>query len=1234
MSSKDQRSASKQRLLEKRLNRKIGTVNPHEEAIPPRPTSSENLATPGQVRIWLLHSINEKSANYNVTSSFRIDGNVSLSALQESLTQLVQSHEILRTIFRLEDSKLHLTILPELQLEVLHSTFSQEEEMHTAAEDFVRIPFDLETGPLLRLHVFSASPDSHILSLSIHHIIADDWSLRIFWNEFVNCYQKSFSNETLDELKPSLQFSDYAHWFRNWLNSEEASNQLQFWKETLRKPPPPINLNTDYPYPNESTNHGKLVRSKLSSSTTKKLRDLATEEKCSLFMVLLLGFNILLTRYSGNHDVLISSPVANRKSKEASNLIGFFLNTIVLRLNLNGKESVREALRIVKATSLQSLENQDLPFDSVVEAVDAPRLQGRMPLVQTMFIFQREQDADLQIELPGCSVKPIYLETLTSRFEISLFVTDKGEEMETIVEYRSDLFKLETIHELLNNFSTLMENITSQPYSKLDELDLVSSAERPQLLIAQKGGNLNFADTSFLPDQISSKAANNPDSAALVFQSYEITYSELDKRSSCIANAILECYLSEGSIIGLYEYKTPLAICSILGILKAGCSYLPIDPKYPQNRIQHIVSDANASVVLTTSHVNVDILSSSTKVINLDTIDFNSDPPVSLPTIDNEDLAYIIYTSGTSGLPKGVCVNHRNLKYSTFARHNYYKKKPNSFLLIPSLSFDSSVASIFWTLSVGAKLVIPDSDEIGDPDSLCKLIQDHKVSTLLCVPTFYEQLLDWNSSQLTSLTTCIVAGESCPPQLVRKHFERIPDVELYNEYGPTETTVWACVHKCCRSDAYRKTIPIGKPIDNAEIRILDPLGNAVPRFHVGEIYIGGKGVSFGYLQQSELNQSKFVYLDGEGNFYRTGDFAKWNKDWNIEFQGRNDNQVKIRGYRIEIEEVESAIARHPDVEKAVVVASPIFGAGDSSEAELEKLASQIGEEAFLEALREVEQFKEPALLETKSSDFDSRKIEQSKFSLTLNSKRDDFVNPPRKAQRDWLLGQAMEEFAADLEHLDELAHDFVPGRDRKFDKESLEIEKSRLTKQEIMEDWQIPIMKAMAKYATESGGDILEVGFGRGVSSQFIQESGVRSHSIVEMNDHSVETYFHPWRKNHENRDIRLYHGRWQDVEHKLGLFDGIFFHTFPMNEEEFVEYILKSVTFAEHSFPAMSSHLKEGGVFTYMSTEIDSFSRRHQRLLFRYFSEISLRIIPVEVPSDTGDAWWAKSMVAVKATK
>ena len=561
------------------------------------------------------------------------------------------------------------------------------------------------------------------------------------------------------------------------------------------------------------------------------------------------------------------------------------------------------------------------------------------------------------------------------------------------------------------------------------------------------------------------------------------------------------------------------------------------------------------------------------------------------------------------------------------------------FCCSSGISFDSSVAGIFWTLAQGGTLVVPGEDEFGDPVALARLARQHRISHLLCIPQLYRELIGFDSAAFGSLKAAIVAGESCPPDVLSLHGRKLPNTELYNEYGPTEATVWCTVHKCDPHDALPR-VPIGQAIPGATTHVVDHHLLPVPTGVAGELLVGGPGVALGYLGDSTSTMERFVRYSVTGQrVYRTGDRVRRRNDGTLEFLGRIDHQLKINGYRVEPEEIESTIATFSGVSDSVVVAARervlhnhVRGRPSHRPSPTNVPGHRPSTEELLGKLKRLDKgVAEQLLRSVESGESDNiYKMQREKFEVELRLHSDSVIKPPRKSQRGWLVNQLLNEVADDLEHLDQVASRFVPGKERTVDDfRDFSGDEVVLDDQQIIEDWQTPLMRAMAGLVTQSHGDVLEIGFGRGVSATFIQQMGVRSHTIIESNAPCVQRHFVPWREKHADREIRLIHSRWQDALDHLGKFDGVFFHAFPMNEHEFMEHIVNSVTYAEHFFETAASLLSDGGVFTYLSTEIDSVSRRHQRKLFRWFRQVTTtvasdsRFPPRRVMRGGPIRWW-----------
>ncbi|MBC8094814.1 MAG: amino acid adenylation domain-containing protein [Akkermansiaceae bacterium] len=744
------------------------------------------------------------------------------------------------------------------------------------------------------------------------------------------------------------------------------------------------------------------------------------------------------------------------------------------------------------------------------------------------------------------------------------------------------------------------------------------------------------------------RAEQSPHAIAIAFEDRELTYRELNSRANQLAHHLRKRGVQPDSIVALRVERSIEMIVGILGILKAGGAYLPVDPAYPVERQQLILEDAQTRLLLAQPHLPALPFAGESIALEARGESFALEPITNpAPAASAEQLAYIIYTSGSTGTPKGVLVTHGNLLHSTLARFSYYTDPVGCFLLLSSHAFDSSVAGIFWTLCQGGTLVLPHEYSQQTAFELADLIARHRVSHVLCLPSLYAVLLD-QSPMLGSLRAVIVAGESCPLALVDRHYALLPGAVLFNEYGPTEATVWSTVHRCEARTGFR-SVPIGRAIPGAQVHILNAQLLPVTNGLSGELYVGGPGVSRGYFNRPDLTAEKFIrdpfHPDSGARLYCTGDLARFLPDGTIEFLGRMDHQIKIRGHRIELEEIEAVLKRHPAVQDAVVVArekarpAPINGEADDllahalevmNSAEAERLLARI--EAS--GIPETQGNAKAGNLSGKNGASDQHVRELPEFAIALQIKRPGFIQPPRAAQRKWMLDRALDDFQADLLQLDSLAKHLVPGAEADLNTLTVDRAQAELSEQEILEDWHLPLMKSMARAVTEKHGDVLEIGFGRGLASSFLQACEVRSHTIIECNDSVISRFYEPWRAPLAHRDIRLVRGKWQDVIESLGEFDGIFFQTYPLNEQEFTDYLSRSVVFAEHFFPIAARHLKPGGAFTYLTHEIDSLSRRHQRLIFQHFSSFTLSVERLSLPPDCKDLWWSDSMAVVKATK
>jgi amino acid adenylation domain-containing protein len=692
----------------------------------------------------------------------------------------------------------------------------------------------------------------------------------------------------------------------------------------------------------------------------------------------------------------------------------------------------------------------------------------------------------------------------------------------------------------------------------------------------------------------------------------QTSYRELADRADKIAGFIDAVAEDDDALVAVMGAWQPDTVAAIIGILRSGRAYLPIDADYPEARVMQILRDAGTPLVLLQQDVRApeDFFHRCHTIV--DAVNSMRAPE---PEKDSST-AYVIFTSGSSGEPKGVRVSHDAAVYSTAERSTVYADwPPERFLLLSSFAFDSAIAGLWWTLSTGGCLRLVRRRTVRAADEVADLIRREDITHLLCLPSQWADICRISRYPLDSMRLAIVAGEACSSSTIRYHFESARDAALYNEYGPTEMTVWSTFHRLQPGDS--DPVPIGKPLALTQALVTDSRGNLVPEGLSGELILAGHGIAKGYTGDA---YGGFIDhpIDSTSRAYRTGDRVRRGVDGLLYYLGRIDEQVKYRGYRIGIESIEHTLST-TGAEVAVI---PWDGTT------LEDLVARLPED-------KAHQLVDARLVRKDDSGTSRQLLSKEEVQFRLEMELDPtFIAPPRPAQRAWLLRKVMNELAEDLKALHQHASQFVSGQERiateDFETQAL----SKVSDHAIMEDWQIPIMRSMAGIVGRHGGDVLEIGFGRGISADFIQDYEVNSHTIVESETGVVEQYFRPWRKKHGNADVELRISKWQDCEFSPESFDGILFHAYPLDETEFLEHIVQSVTYAEHAIPAMAGLLRKDGRFTYLTNEIDSLSRTHQRLLFRHFSQIRTEIIDIDVPDDTKDAWWAPQMVIIECVR
>jgi amino acid adenylation domain-containing protein len=882
-----------------------------------------------QQQMWLLAQMEPDSAYYNDPITLRMHGCLNLNALHQSLNHIIERHAIWRTSFVALDGQPlqvvhpHLTLpLPLIDLQSLDPQ-EQEQEAQRLATAQARQPFDLTQAPLLRACLVRFSTTEHRLYLTLHHIIYDGVSLyRIFLKELHQVYQ-AFCHERPSPLPPlSLQYADFAVWQRQWFDSEVLTPQREYWQQRLADLPV-LQLPTDRPQPLMRSFRGARTRVALSKELSEQLKALSRRQGVTPFMTLMAAFKVLLHRYSGQEDLAVATVTSGRNRAEVAELIGCFVNTLVLRTDVSGAPSFQEVLRRVRRVTLEAYANQDLPFEQVVQQVQPERKPGRQPLFQALFVLApplTDCDRNWQIDLRD-------VDKGTTECDLYFEADDRPEGIIGRFEYSTELFDSSTIERLIGHFQTLLAGIVANPTLPIAELPLLTPAEQHQL--AQWNQTfVQYPNHLCLHQLIEAQVERTPDAIAVVFEQEKLTYRELNQRANQLAAHLQTLGVGTDVLVGVCMERSLELVVALLGVLKAGGAYVPLDPGYPQERLAFMLQDAQVPVLLTQSALVKRLPQHQAHVICLDidwqTIARSNGEPIACE-VTPAHLAYVIYTSGSTGKPKGTMNTHAGICNRLLWMQDAYQLSESDRVLQKTpFSFDVSVWEFFWTLMTGACLVVARPQGHKDSAYLAELIAEQQITTLHFVPPMLQVFLqEPNLENFRCLKRVFCSGEALPFQLQERFFTRL-EAELYNLYGPTEAAIDVTAWTCQRwSD--QQIVPIGRPIANIQIHLLDAHLNPVPIGVSGEIHIGGIGLARGYLNRPELTAERFIpnpfaqNKDFSARLYKTGDLARYLPDGTIEYLGRIDHQVKVRGFRIELGEIESAIQEYPHVRECVVV---------------------------------------------------------------------------------------------------------------------------------------------------------------------------------------------------------------------------------------------------------------------------------------------------------------------------
>jgi amino acid adenylation domain-containing protein/non-ribosomal peptide synthase protein (TIGR01720 family) len=915
--------------LSQELKAKKSSKGSKAREIPRRAEGDHSPLSFSQQRLWFLDQLTPGNASYHVPSALRLSGPLNLAGLKQAFSEIIRRHEVLRTTFAMIDGQPVQVIgpafeppLPSIDLQGLNQTDQAACTLNLATQH-VMAAFDLSHGPLLRTTLLRINEREHVLLAAMHHIISDAWSLDVLISELAALYEAFSQGQSSPLAELTIQYADFAHWQRDWLAGARLEEKLKYWKEQLAEAPL-LALPTDRPRPSVQTFDGARCMVAFSESLAPALKELGRQNGATLFMTMLAAFHALLHRYAQQARILTGIPVANRTA-ETESLIGFFVNTLVLSSDFADDPTFVTHLERLRKQALGAYTHQDLPFELLVDELKLARDLSYNPLFQVMFIWDDAEPSKL--ELAELEVSGVTTDNLTAPFDLTVTAGEIEGQLRCAMQYNTALFDEATISRMLTHYEELLRSVVEAPQQRVSRLSLLRESERRQLLREWNETDFDYETGVTLVELFERQVERNASAVAVVSGEEEVTYGELNERANRVARHLQELGVGPEGRAGLLLERGIEMVVGMLAIIKAGASYVPLDPSYPKARLEYMLRDAAVNVVLTerrSQQLAREVAGSVKTVLSLDEGWAEQGSGENLAVkIDSENLAYIIYTSGSTGQPKGVMNTHRGVCNRLFWMQDAYQLTGEDRILQKTpFSFDVSVWEFFWPLLTGARLVMAEPGGHQNPDYLRRIIAQEQITIVHFVPAMLQLFLEEPGlEQLESLRKVICSGEALPFELQERFFARL-GAELHNLYGPTEAaidvTYWACERM-----SSRKVVPIGKPIANTQIYILDRNYEPVPAGVAGELHIAGVNLARGYHGQPRLTAEKFVanpFSDEPGaRLYRTGDLARYLADGSIEFLGRIDNQVKLHGLRLELGEIETALSEHRDVQAAVVV---------------------------------------------------------------------------------------------------------------------------------------------------------------------------------------------------------------------------------------------------------------------------------------------------------------------------
>lgn len=883
-----------------------------------------------QQSMWFYDSLTQGNPVFNISNAVRMNGVLNKDIFKNALKTLVMRYESMRTTFKNNNGKpvqiIHENIdidLPEIDIS-FYPKDEMEEQLKGLLKKEARQIFNLETGPLFRFSLFILGKEEYVFSMTIHHIISDAWSNAIFVGEFFRLYEAGLKGKNLTLPDLAIQYADYADWERKRLEGETLEDLLGYWKKQLEKPvtlPMPI----DYPRPKSQNYEGNFESLNIPQDISEKLKLICTKEGVSMFMVILAAFQTLLYRYTGQNDIFTGTVVANRNRKEVENVVGFFMNTLVLRTSFDGDPAFINVLNRVKQMTLDAYTHQELPFDKLLEELRPERDISRTPLFQVMFILHNTQKVTL--ELPGLKMQQIDVQSDMAPFDLRLQLTETDNGIKGGFDYSATIFKRSTVIRMGAHLINILKCITEDTNIKVSDIDMLSESEQNQILYKFNDTDTEYPDNKVIYEFFEEQASAYPNRIAAQFSDSVITYGDLNKKTNCLARVLRGKGVGRDSIVGVMLERSLDMIISIIAVQKAGGAYLPIDPKYPADRISYILQDSGTRLLLTKKEY-ITFGLDDIAVLDVEDKTLYFGDTSNIEKINSSiDLAYVIYTSGSTGKPKGTLLQHNSLVNRLSWMQKKYPIGYNDVILHKTpFTFDVSVWELFWWSIQGARICFLEPGFEKDPSKIVTSIEKNNVTIIHFVPSMLNSFLEYlkesgGVERVKSLRQVFASGEALTTQQVSLFKELLSEngTLLANLYGPTEATIDVSYFDCITPEEL-DNIPIGKPIDNTKLLILDKKMNLQPIGVPGELCISGVGLARGYLNRPELTSEKFVNnpYDYGKKLYRTGDLARWSEDGNIQYLGRIDLQVKIRGLRIELEEIEKGLLKHPFIKNCIV----------------------------------------------------------------------------------------------------------------------------------------------------------------------------------------------------------------------------------------------------------------------------------------------------------------------------